>query len=119
MTIWVMRSQRLRNRSPLTLSKSRNHQATAATVVAVFTQVNSLPGSEGESAGRYGEAETAAHQRRFDVGGHVIGALERVHEWEVFGANVIQSRFEVCPYIRIGIFIQGKRCGCVENKNVA
>ena len=61
----------------------------AATLIAVFAQVNSLPGSEGKSTGRDGEAETVSHQGCFDVSGHIVGALERVHEWQVLGANVI------------------------------
>ena len=68
-------------RPRLTLSKSRYHQVTAATLISVFAQVNSLPGSQGESTGRYGEAETVSHQGCFDVSGHVVGALERVHKW--------------------------------------
>src|SRR4051794_10069111 len=56
----------------------RGHQRARPAAVAVLAQVDPLPRAEHEPAATDGKGERRTEQRGLDVGGHVIGSLERV-----------------------------------------
>ena len=62
-------------------------------MVAVLAQVDALPGPQLQPPSRTGIVTDNPEQRRFDVGGHVVGPLGGVHEvGGVFGEAWLPQR---------------------------
>ena len=60
------------------LAVQRHDERARAAVVAVLAQVDALPGADREPAAGDRERQRRAEQRRLDVRGHVVRALDRV-----------------------------------------
>lgn len=88
-------------------------------MIAELTKINPLPGAQVEPAFGNGDGHGRADHRGFDVGGHIVGALDGVGEkGEVFRHNVIENTFEVRTHIRIRILIDGEGGGGMLDKQV-
>lgn len=99
-------------------SVERQDEGAAGGVVAVFAEVDTLPGSQGGSAFADGDGNAAAEHAGFHMGGHVIGAFDGMDVGERFGDGMVHSSLEIGPHIGIGIFINGERCRGVLNEDV-
>src|SRR4051794_41663967 len=78
------------------LALEREQQRPRAAVVAVLAQVDALPGAQGEAAVADRQRERGTEERGLDVGGHVVGALERVGEVPgAVGHGLAESGLEV------------------------
>jgi hypothetical protein len=79
-------------------------------VRAVFPQINTLPGSQGQLALADGQREIDAGQRGADVRGHVVIAFGSVDEERIaVGHQPRKKGFEVAAHIGVGIFLDQKR----------
>src|SRR5215207_7458591 len=82
------------------LSPNRRHQRAGAAAVAVLTEVDPLPGAECEGALAYRKGQGGAEQRRLDVGGHVVGTLERMGPvGSAFRDGLVEPSLEVAPHV--------------------
>jgi hypothetical protein len=85
-------------------------QRARAAVVAVLAEVDALPGAERETAVADRQRQGRPQQRRLDVGGHVVVALESVGPVRgPFGNRAIEPGLEVMPHFRRGVLAQGQR----------
>ena len=125
---------RARPRSPRSASRSgraarRGHAPSSphsvasrlrgAAVVAVLAQVDPLPRPEREPAVADRQRERRAEQRRLDVRGHVVRALDRVRPVRrVLGHRVVEPALEVAPHVRRGVLVEGQRRGGVADEQV-
>jgi hypothetical protein len=82
----------------------------------MFAQVDTLPGSQAKSPIPDGDGQTSSHQRRLDMGRHIVRSLDRVNIREVLRNDVVQSGFEIDPHIGIRIFVDGQTGRCVLNE---
>ncbi|MDT4883857.1 hypothetical protein FQZ97_1199390 [compost metagenome] len=55
------------------------HDLAAVRPVAVYEQIEALPGAERHAAGIDGDADRDLRQRRLDVRGHIVRPFLRVH----------------------------------------
>lgn len=77
--------------------------------ITMLAQKYPLPRTEIESSVCYRYNYTAAEQRAFDVGGHVVGSFECMAVVRcVFGYHLIEMRFHIRPYIGISVFVYGQ-----------
>jgi hypothetical protein len=84
----------------------------------MFAQVDTLPGSQAKGPIPDGDGQTRSHQRRLDMGRHVVRSLDRVNIREVFRNDVVQSGFEIDPHIGIRIFVEGQTGRSVLNEDM-
>ena len=85
----------------------------------MFTEVDSLPGSEVETPRGDRDHDTAPQYRRFQMGGHVVRAFHRVAVIRgVLGDHFIEVRFHIGADGGIGIFVESQRSRCVKYKDV-
>jgi len=95
------------------------NQGAAATVVAVFAQVNTLPSAQDKLPVSDWQGQRTAEKRRLDVGGHVIGTLERVLvERGVLRDSPREMCFKIIPNRGVGILVQGQTCAGVQDMDV-
>lgn len=80
-------------------------QGSWGSIVAVFAQVDSLPGSQGQRSGRHGDQQAGSEHGAFDVRGHIVGAFDGVDKGLVFRDQAIQGRFHIDANIRVGVFV--------------
>lgn len=82
----------------------------------MLAKVNSLPSSHTQLPILDRNRQPGTHQRRFDVGRHVVRSLDRVNIREVFRNDMVQGGFEIDPHIGIRIFVEGQTGRCVLNE---
>lgn len=78
-------------------------------LVAVFTQVDSLPRTQMQPSVSNGNAHARPHHGCFHVGRHVVGPLQRVDVGQRFGDGMVHCRFKVDPDIGIRVLVDGQR----------
>ena len=90
--------------------------------VAVLEEIDALPGAERQPAGGHRNGERGRRQRRLDVRRHVVGAFAAVDE--IAHRRIVGRRHqppeegvEVAPHVRIGIFLDQQRAGCVPHEH--
>ena len=82
--------------------------------LAVFPEVNALPGSERELAVVERDAEVHAGERGADVRGHVVVAFGGVDEECIaIGNEPREERLEIAPHVRVGVLLNEQRSGSV------
>ena len=88
-------------------------QSTAPTLIAVLTQIDPLPGTQGQLAVSHGQDERGAQQRRLDVRRHIVGPLQAVFVRKCLRHNRVNRGFQVIPNFGGGILVQRQGCRCV------
>ena len=92
------------------LAPGRRHHRARAAVVAVLAEVDPLPGPERRPALAHRQGQRRAQQRRLDVGGHVVLALQRVGPVRrPFRHRLVEPGLEVAPHFRRGVLAQRQR----------
>lgn len=89
-----------------------------AAVLAMLTEIDSLPSSEPEPSLPYRQGERAADQDGFDVRGHIVWPLQGVLiVGSAFRNHLMEMAFQISANIRVGILIdrQGGR-GMLEKE---
>jgi hypothetical protein len=82
--------------------------------MAMFPDVNALPGAEGHTAAADGNGEVDGGQGGADVSGHVVVAFGGVDEHAVaVGDEAGEESFEVAADVGIGVFLDEQRGGGV------
>ncbi len=78
--------------------------------VAVFEEIDALPGPEIAAALVDGDGQRRRGQRGAHVGGHVVGPLARVHEERIaVGDQAIEEGVEVAPDVRVRVLVDDER----------
>ena len=96
------------------LTEEMEGNAAAVGMVAMFPEINALPGAEGEMAAFEGNAEVDGGKRRADVSGHVVFPFGGVLEDRItVRREAGKDAFEVAAHFRIGIFLNEQRRRCV------
>lgn len=83
-----------------------------AAVLAMLTEIDSLPGSEPKPSLSYRQGERATDQDRFDVRGHVVRPFQgMLVVGSAFRNHLVEMAFQISANIRVGILIdrQGGR----------
>ena len=97
----------------------REDERTRAAVVAVLAEVDALPGADREAAAGDRQRERRAEQRRLDVGGHVVGALDRVGPVaRVLGDGLVEVGLEVVAHVGRGVLVERQRGAGVADEDV-
>ncbi len=98
------------------------HDFAAVRPVAVLEKINPLPGAKRKPALPDRHADRNRSQGRFDMGRHIIRAFQRVGDPAHRG--IVRRRHEageehreIAPDIRIGIFLDKQRAGCVPDED--
>jgi len=100
-------------------SGQRCNQGTAAAIVPVFAQIDTLPCAQGKTSVADGQGQRTSKKRRFDVGSHVVGTLKRVLvKRGVLGDGPREVRFKIGPDCGIGILVQGQAGAGVQDMDV-
>ena len=87
--------------------------------MAMFAEVDSLPGAEKQRALTDRDCQTASDQRRLDVGRHVVGAFERVFVvMRTVGNEFAKMPVQVATHFRTHVLVYSKRSGRVLNEQV-
>lgn len=90
---------------------------TRSAVIAMFAQVNSLPGAQQQSAVADGQGEAAADGKAFDMGRHIVGTLQYVTVIALpLRYEMIEMGFHVMAHVGVGVFIQAQGSGRVLDK---
>lgn len=91
-------------------------------LIAMFEEIKALPGAKHEPAIRDGNADGNHCERRFDVGGHVVGPLQGVDNPP--HGRIARRRDEtgeklreIAPDVGIGIFLDEQGTGRVPDKD--
>ena len=88
-------------------------------VVAVFAEIDSLPGAEVEVAFGDGDGDAHAAQDGLGVGGHVVGAFEGVLiAGQVFGHEAIEDGLHIDSHIGVTVLVDGKSATGVFGEEV-
>src|SRR3954471_6633261 len=91
---------------PRLLAVQRHDQRARAAAVAVLAEVDPLPGADGEAAAAHRKGQRRAEQRRLDVGGHVVRALDRVGPVAgVLGDGLVEPGLEVDADVRRRVLV--------------
>jgi hypothetical protein len=86
-----------------------NVDRAAVRMVAVFPEVNALPGSESEAGILERDREIDAGEGGADVGGHVIGSFGGVDKEAVAVRNDFGHEcFEIAANVGVGVFLDEK-----------
>lgn len=97
-------------------SQNMSSDAACMWLVAMFPEVNPLPGAQGKVARDDGDAEVDGGQRGAHVGWHVILTFACVVEQRVaIGDQTREKTFQVTPDFRVGIFLDQQRGGRVAH----
>ena len=97
-----------------------DHYLPLARMITVFPQVDSLPGSQHEFAVLEGDTQLGGRQRRLDVGGHVVTALQRMGvKRVVFRHQPVQPVFQINPRAVVVIFLDQQAGGGVAYEQCA
>ena len=92
-------------------SERGDDEFTGFSVIAVFAEIDTLPGTgvEPSICDRYRHG--CAKQRCLDVRWHVVGTFGVVFVvWRIFRNHSIEMTFEILSHCRVGIFVQCQTC---------
>jgi len=95
-----------------------NNDLPAAAVVAVFAEVDALPGTEVEAAVRDGDAQRRPEQDALDVRGHVVVSFVGVDVVGLVVGDVGEEALHVRSDGRVGVFVDAERRAGVFQKEV-
>lgn len=97
----------------------REDEAAAGNVVAVFAEVNALPGAHVEPPPGDGNGHAAAQHRSLQVGRHVVGPFVVVAVVRgVFGHHAVEVALKVLPHGGVGVLVDGQRGRSVLDEHV-
>src|SRR5262245_28558331 len=95
------------------------HNRARPAIIAMFAEVDSLPGAEKQSALTDRDCQTACDQRRFDVGRHVVGDFEHVFVvMRPLGNEFAKMPLQIATHFRTHALVYGKRSRRVLNEQV-
>ncbi len=96
-----------------------HHDFALVATLAMFPNVNPLPGSEDEATIGDRDGFGGVGERGADVGGHVVSAFVIVGVGIILGDETMEKGFEVFEDARIGVFLDEEACGGVAQKEGA
>ena len=104
----------------LVLTQNRDRNGSQMGTCPVFPQENALPGSQGQPALRDRNRQIGGRKGTPNMGRHVIWSfiymsIERV----TIGHQAPKECLEIGLHVRVGIFLNQQRCGCVVNEHAA
>ena len=113
LTIKFKRKLPLRDTAwPALFANNMGRHAARMRVMAMFPNINALPGAEGRLATNDGNAEVHRGQRRANVRRHVVLALARVLKQRVaIGNQPRKKSLQIAAHFRVGIFLDQQRRG--------
>ena len=82
----------------------------------MFEYINPLPGSQDKPAVLKWNSELGLRQGGLDVRGHVVRSLAGMAIRTMLGSYAREKIVQIQAYVGIGIFLDGKRGGCVAYK---
>lgn len=101
------------------MTPSGQDQCSGAAVVAVLTEVDALPDTQIQASVGDGDRDRVAQHGRFQVSGHIVGALVVVLVVRgVFRNGLVEVPFEVTPDGWVGVFVDCQAGGGVLDKYV-
>ena len=77
-------------------------------MVAMFTKIDSLPGSQKQPAVGDGDGKGISNERRLDMSRHIIWTFVRMDKVRVFAADIIHGRLEIDSNLGIGVLVDGQ-----------
>ena len=84
----------------------RDNQRAAAAVVAVFAQVDALPGADVQASIGDGDRQAVSEQAAFQVRGHVVATFIRMAVVRfILRHQAIKETLEILPHRGVGILI--------------
>ena len=88
-------------------------------MITVFTEINSLPGTQLRNSIFDGNTNRGAQNTAFDVRGHIVWSFKGVGVVViVFRNQLVKMGFKIYPNARVRIFIDGQAGRSVLDKNM-
>jgi|SRR5581483_3110229 len=85
--------------------------------VAMFPEIDALPGAEGKLALRYRNGQSDSSQSGANMRGHVVGPFGCVDESRIAVRHqAAEKSFQIAPHVWVGIFLDQKRGGSMADQ---
>src|SRR4051812_29478663 len=98
------------------LAPQRKHERPAASSIPMLAQEDALPGAKEQSPIADRNRHRRSHQRRLDVGGHVVGPFDGVHVRKILRRELVERALQIDPHIVVRIFVDRDRGRRVLNE---
>ena len=93
-------------------------QASRSTMIAVFTEIDTLPCAQEQSTAAHRNRNRCAEQTRFDMRRHVVRTFACVRVGEVFRDQMVHGPLKIRAHVRVGVLIERQGGRCVAQEEV-
>ena len=100
-------------------SNYRYYQFSCSTIVAIFTEIDSLPGSQIQMPVGDGNSQAYTAKSRLRMSWHIISFLQSMLVlWTILWDKTVEDGFHINPYVWISIFIDAQSATCMLAEDI-